>query len=90
MTIRRVAVSTGGGDCPGLNAVIRSLVKTGVRRYGWEFIGIEDGLTGLLQPNKLTDLTLAAVRGCRACPIGRLRPHGLSEGQEGWLTRRAP
>jgi len=63
MTIRRVAVSTGGGDCPGLNAVIRGLVKTGVMAYNWEFLGIEDGLTGLIQPNKLTDLTLASVRG---------------------------
>lgn len=63
MTIRRVAVSTGGGDCPGLNAVIRGLVKTGVMAYNWEFLGIEDGLTGLIMPNKLTDLTLASVRG---------------------------
>lgn len=63
MAIRRVAVSTGGGDCPGLNAVIRALVKTGILTYGWEFIGIEDGLVGLLQPGKLTDLTLSSVRG---------------------------
>jgi 6-phosphofructokinase 1 len=63
MTIKRVAVSTGGGDCPGLNAVIRGLVKTGVREFDWEFLGIEDGLGGLIDPNKLTNLTLAAVRG---------------------------
>ena len=63
MSIKRVAVSTGGGDCPGLNAVIRGLVTTGVMTYGWELIGVEDGLVGLMAPNKLTDLTLASVRG---------------------------
>jgi phosphofructokinase-like protein len=63
MSIKRVAVSTGGGDCPGLNAVIRGLVRAGVNRYGWEFLGIEDGLQGLIEPNKLTDLTMASVRG---------------------------
>ena len=63
MSIKRVAVSTGGGDCPGLNAVIRGLVKTGIMTYGWELIGIEDGLVGLMVPNKLTDLTLSSVRG---------------------------
>jgi len=68
MAVKRVAVSTGGGDCPGLNAVIRALVRTGVRNYGWELLGIEDGLAGLVEPRKLTDLTLASVRGI--LPLG--------------------
>ncbi len=39
----RVGVLTGGGDCPGLNAVIRAVVRTGVRQHGFEFAGYRDG-----------------------------------------------
>lgn len=45
--INRIAVSTGGGDAPGLNAVIRAIVLSGIHR-GWEVIGIRDGFNGLL------------------------------------------
>ena len=45
---KRVGVLTGGGDCPGLNAVIRAIVKTSNLEHGWEVIGIEDGFEGLL------------------------------------------
>jgi 6-phosphofructokinase 1 len=45
--IRRIAVSTGGGDAPGLNAVIRAVVLSALRR-GWECFGIRDGYNGLL------------------------------------------
>jgi len=48
MAIRRVGIMTGGGDCPGLNAVIRAAVLTGVRQYGWEILGIEDAFSGLV------------------------------------------
>jgi 6-phosphofructokinase len=41
--IRSIAVMTGGGDCPGLNAVIRAVVKTAINRYGLEVWGIQDG-----------------------------------------------
>ena len=37
-TIRRIGVLTGGGDCPGLNAVIRAVVKTASNEYGWEVL----------------------------------------------------
>ena len=47
--IRRVAINTGGGDAPGLNAVIRAAVISGLRR-GWEMCGIRDGYNGLLEP----------------------------------------
>jgi 6-phosphofructokinase 1 len=47
--IRRVAINTGGGDAPGLNAVIRAAVISG-RRRGWEMFGIRDGYNGLLEP----------------------------------------
>ncbi len=45
--VRRVGVLTGGGDCPGLNAVIRAVVKSGIHDYGWEILGIKDGFEGL-------------------------------------------
>ncbi|MFN3197785.1 MAG: 6-phosphofructokinase [Bradymonadia bacterium] len=64
MIPRRIGISTGGGDCPGLNAVIRAFVKTARRRYGIEVVGIEDGLLGLIDPS-LQNITLdfAHVRG---------------------------
>ncbi|MGH3325396.1 MAG: 6-phosphofructokinase, partial [Streptomyces sp.] len=39
----RVGVLTGGGDCPGLNAVMRAVVRKGVQRYDYEFLGFRDG-----------------------------------------------
>jgi len=47
--IKSVAVLTGGGDCPGLNAVIRAVAKTAISRYGLEVWGIEDGYLGLIE-----------------------------------------
>jgi phosphofructokinase-like protein len=47
--ISRIAVMTGGGDCPGLNAVIRAVTKTALYEYGMEVFGIEDGFLGLVQ-----------------------------------------
>jgi len=61
--IKRIGVLTGGGDAPGLNAVIRALVKTAIRVYGWEVMGILDGYDGLLTPGKIKPLTLVDVRG---------------------------
>lgn len=61
--IRRIGVLTGGGDCAGLNAVIRAVVKTAINEYGWEVLGIEDGFEGLIQPGKVRPLTLGDVRG---------------------------
>jgi len=56
-------VLTGGGDCPGLNAVIRAVVKTATLEYDWEVLGIEDGFEGLIQPGKVRQLSLQDVRG---------------------------
>jgi ATP-dependent phosphofructokinase / diphosphate-dependent phosphofructokinase len=58
----RVGVLTGGGDCPGLNAVIRAVVRTGVAEYGMEFIGFRDGWRGPLEGDTMV-LDVAAVRG---------------------------
>jgi 6-phosphofructokinase 1 len=57
---KRIGVLTGGGDCPGLNAVIRAVVKTAIYDYGWEVIGIEDGFLGLIE-NRMHPLTLASA-----------------------------
>jgi len=46
---RRIGVLTGGGDCQGLNAAIRAVVKTAVKEYGMEVVGIQDGFQGLLE-----------------------------------------
>lgn len=47
--IRRIGVLTGGGDCPGLNAVIRAVTKTAIFEHGLEVWGIEDGFLGLIR-----------------------------------------
>ncbi len=63
--IHKVAISTGGGDCPGLNAVIRGFVRRGIREFDWEIFGIEDGFRAFFEPerSKVRRLDLAAVRG---------------------------
>jgi 6-phosphofructokinase len=61
-TMQRMGILTGGGDCPGLNAVIRAAVKTAINEYGWEVLGIEDGFEGLIKPNKARLLALTDVR----------------------------
>ena len=48
MAIKRIGIMTGGGDCPGLNPVIRAAVKTGIGQYGWEILGVEDAFSGLI------------------------------------------
>lgn len=60
---KRIAILTGGGDCPGLNAVIRGVVKSAHLTYGWEVLGVEDGFDGLLDPKKCCVLSLDDVRG---------------------------
>ncbi|MER6120506.1 ATP-dependent 6-phosphofructokinase [Streptomyces sp. A0642] len=58
----RVGVLTGGGDCPGLNAVIRAIVRKGVQEYGYDFIGFRDGWRGALD-GRTVPLSIPAVRG---------------------------
>lgn len=59
---RRIAISTGGGDAPGLNAVIRAAVLAALNR-GWEVWGIRKGYGGLLGEDELVELTRETVRG---------------------------
>lgn len=63
---RRIAISTGGGDAPGLNAVIRAAVLA-AHRLGWECWGIRDGFNGLLAPEQ-----------CTGEPLVRLTPEAVS------------
>ncbi|MEW2047080.1 6-phosphofructokinase [Streptomyces sp. NBC_00377] len=58
----RVGVLTGGGDCPGLNAVIRAVVRKGVQEYGHDFVGFRDGWRGPLEGRSIR-LDIPAVRG---------------------------
>ncbi|WP_314222659.1 6-phosphofructokinase [Streptomyces zaehneri] len=58
----RVGVLTGGGDCPGLNAVIRAVVRKGVQEYGHEFVGFRDGWRGPLEGRSIR-LGIPVVRG---------------------------
>jgi 6-phosphofructokinase 1 len=60
---KRIGILTGGGDCPGLNAVIRAVVRGAVLKREWEVIGIEDGFDGLLNLEKCRPLLLDDVRG---------------------------
>jgi len=61
MTIR-IGILTGGGDCPGLNAVIRAVVKSATKR-GWETLGILGGFEGLLQPTSTRALNYHEMDG---------------------------
>ena len=59
---KKIGVVTGGGDCPGLNAVIRSVAKAAAQR-GWEAIGIVGGYDGLLPPGNFRTLDYKAIDG---------------------------
>lgn len=60
--IKKIGVLTGGGDCPGLNAVIRAVVKPAIHDHDIEVVGIEDGYEGLVE-NKMTPLSWDDVSG---------------------------
>ncbi len=60
---KTIGILTGGGDAPGLNAVIRAVVTTATGQYGMKVIGIEDGFEGLLGETQTRQLTTADVRG---------------------------
>ncbi len=60
--IKKVAILTGGGDCPGLNAVIRAIVRKGILKYDYELIGYKFGYRGLYN-NDFIPLTMDTVSG---------------------------
>jgi 6-phosphofructokinase 1 len=53
-TVRTIGISTGGGDCPGLNAAIRAATRAAILRHNWQVIGIQDGFDGLIWPREKT------------------------------------
>jgi len=61
--MKRLGILTGGGDAPGLNAVIRAAVKTAIYEYGCEVIGIRDGYDGLMEKGGIIPLGIEDVRG---------------------------
>jgi ATP-dependent phosphofructokinase / diphosphate-dependent phosphofructokinase len=61
--MKRIGILTGGGDAPGLNAVIRAAVKTAILEYGCEVFGIRDGYDGFLYEKGVIPLTLQDVSG---------------------------
>jgi phosphofructokinase-like protein len=61
--IHCIGIATGGGDAPGLNAVIRAATKAAILKYGWKVIGIPDGFDGLIWPEKSFELTLKEISG---------------------------
>src|SRR5260370_11243811 len=61
--IHCIGICTGGGDAPGLNAVIRAAVKAAILKSKWKVIGIPDGFDGLIWPEKSYELTLKDVSG---------------------------
>src|SRR5918993_4023634 len=62
MTRKRIGVVTGGGDCPGLNTVIRAVAKAAAQR-GWETVGFLGGYEGLLEPRRFVNLDYNAIGG---------------------------
>jgi phosphofructokinase-like protein len=61
--MKRIGILTGGGDAPGLNAVIRAVVKTAIYEYEWEVLGIRDGYDGFIDEKGVIPLGIENVRG---------------------------
>ena len=82
----RVGVLTGGGDCPGLNAVIRAVVRKGVRGHGFDFVGYRDGwrgpLEGLTMPLGIKECRGILPRGGTILGSSRTNPFKLHNGVE--------
>ena len=82
----RIGVLTGGGDCPGLNAVIRAIVRKGVRDYGHEFVGFRDGWRGPLEgdsrPLGIVDVRGILPRGGTILGSSRTNPFKEDRGAE--------
>jgi phosphofructokinase-like protein len=62
-TVQTIGISNGGGDCPGLNAVIRGAVRSAILGHGWRVVGIHDGFDGLIWPDRTVPLTVESIAG---------------------------
>ncbi|GAB3940041.1 6-phosphofructokinase [Corynebacterium tapiri] len=83
----RLATLTSGGDCPGLNAVIRSIVRTASSEYGSTVVGYLDGWTGLLEDRRVDlyddeEIDRILLRGGTILGTGRLHPDKFKAGLE--------
>ena len=82
----RLGVLTGGGDCPGLNAVIRGVVRRGIRSHGMEFVGFRDGWRGVLddagRPLGIADTTGILPRGGTILGTSRTNPYKEPDGEK--------
>jgi ATP-dependent phosphofructokinase / diphosphate-dependent phosphofructokinase len=80
----RLGMLTGGGDCPGLNAVIRAVVRRGIRAHGMEFVGFHDGWHGVLddvsQSLGIADTTGILPRGGTILGSSGANPYRFEEG----------
>src|ERR1700750_2192722 len=87
----RIGVLTGGGDCPGLNAVIRGVVRAGVNRHGHEIVGFRYGWAGVLERN-VVDLTPRNTSGILhrgGTILGTSRTNPFKDGADGTADVRA-
>src|SRR5499433_1639479 len=82
----RIGVLTGGGDCPGLNAVIRAVVRKGVGAYGHEFVGFRDGwrgpLEGISRPLGIPEVRAILPQGGTILGSSRTNPFKIDGGVE--------
>ena len=82
----RVGVLTGGGDCPGLNAVIRAAVRSGAERHGWEFVGFREGwrgpMEGLVQTLDVASTRDLLTRGGTVLGSSRTNPYAEDDGEQ--------
>ena len=82
----RIGVLTGGGDCPGLNAVIRAVVRKGIGTYGHEFVGYRDGWRGPLEsmtvPLGIQQVRGILPRGGTILGTSRTNPYKVENGVE--------
>ncbi|MHA6799022.1 6-phosphofructokinase [Bounagaea algeriensis] len=80
----RVGVLTGGGDCPGLNAVLRAVTRRGVSEYGHEIVGFRNGwqgpIEGAVQPLGLDDVEHILDRGGTVLGSSRTNPYSVEDG----------
>ena len=91
--LRKIGILTGGGDCPGLNAVIRAVVKPALNA-GVEVIGIEDGYLGLIE-NRTRNLTYSDVSGILnvggtilgSCNKANPADYAVPDGKGGWTKQ---
>ena len=83
----KVGVLTGGGDCPGLNAVIRAIARKGITRYGYVIYGIYQGWKGLLEDGLIHPLDLESTsgilhRGGTILRTSRTNPFKIDNGKQ--------